>query len=221
MKEDKFCANYYAEMDSQGKITALHSELDDETFEIKTMTDENRGILSKKNFKAGEIINSCKSLIVSPDKLNKKIRVMVNGKEYSPIDKDTHPTDYTHGKWLLFFWDSFLNHSCNPNICTKKSSTLQQEDGYFYYDNFAVRDIKAGDELFFDYDIFVYDAKDFGFECNCDSENCQKLIRGFKYLEPEKKRKHLTSLKSDNEVLYSYFIDLMKKDSDIALEAIN
>lgn len=57
-----------------------------------------------------------------------------------------------------------FNHSCEPNI------------GYFDSVTFvAIKDIKTGEELTFDYafsEIF-FEA----FECKCGNKNCRKLIR--------------------------------------------
>ncbi len=78
------------------------------------------------------------------------------------------------------FFDDNLNHSCNPNC-------------YIDFENLnliALKDIKKGDELSFNYNTSEYDLIDQGcsFECRCGSENCIKEIKGFKFLsEGEKK----------------------------------
>ena len=57
------------------------------------------------------------------------------------------------------------NHSCSPNIGFGDSSIIL----------FAIRDIKIGEELVFDYAMCETDKPPF--KCNCLSENCRKTIR--------------------------------------------
>lgn len=64
----------------------------------------------------------------------------------------------------------FVNHHCDPNLAV-------EEDGVTYV---ALRNIKAGDELFFDYSISEY--SDWEMPCHCDSKNCRKMIRSINEL---------------------------------------
>lgn len=57
-----------------------------------------------------------------------------------------------------------LNHSCEPNTGFGDNSLI------FY----AIRNIKAGEEVFFDY---AFSETEFEpFECHCGSANCRKII---------------------------------------------
>ena len=72
----------------------------------------------------------------------------------------------------------FINHSCEPN-------------GYIDIDNqtyVALRDIKVGEELTFDFHTTEFDISD-PFDCECKSKNCLKRIEGFKHLDKEQKKK--------------------------------
>lgn len=55
-----------------------------------------------------------------------------------------------------------LNHSCDP-------TTWPRENDMGAYDFIALRDLKAGDELTFDYEITEWELTDGGFECGCRS----------------------------------------------------
>jgi SET domain-containing protein len=68
----------------------------------------------------------------------------------------------------------FINHSCNPNC---ESSSI---DGRVFIQ--AVRDIAAGEELTYEYNLFDSDGDDA--DCYCGAEKC----RGTMFSEEEVKR---------------------------------
>lgn len=88
--------------------------------------------------------------------------------------------------------DNFQNHSCNPNSYVKKIGSK------FYL--IALKNIKKGQEITYDYDTNDYDNVKFEFVCRCNSKNCRKLIRGFKYLSDKQKKR-----------LEKYLIPYLKK----------
>jgi SET domain-containing protein len=73
-------------------------------------------------------------------------------------------------------YDDFLNHSCDPN-CYIDFSDISLR---------ALRRIPAGDELTFNYNTTEWDLINSrtpsSFVCDCNSDNCFGIIRGFKYL---------------------------------------
>ena len=72
--------------------------------------------------------------------------------------------------------DDLVNHSCNP------SCGLEFMDGRIRLR--AIREIKKGDELTFDYSTTM-DEDCWEMSCLCGDENCRKVIRDFKHLPPE------------------------------------
>ncbi len=70
-----------------------------------------------------------------------------------------------------------FNHSCEPNCGFKNSIELV-----------AIRDIKAGEELVFDY-AFCESLME-SFECSCGSKNCRKIIKPTDWKIPEIKKKY-------------------------------
>jgi hypothetical protein len=60
----------------------------------------------------------------------------------------------------------FINHSCDPNCET------EEIDGRVWIQ--AIRDIKAGEELTYDYHL--YDGDDDEARCNCGAASCRKTM---------------------------------------------
>lgn len=67
----------------------------------------------------------------------------------------------------------FVNHSCQPNCEMQKWSV----NGQFRMALFALRDIKPGEELTYDYNFSLFNPAE-GQECKCESENCRGVIGG-------------------------------------------
>jgi hypothetical protein len=84
-------------------------------------------------------------------------------------------------------FDNSLNHSCNPNCYINFEQNPNQPVLV------ALRDIKKGEELSFDYNTTDYNLKDLkvpeSFHCQCKASNCLGEIKGYKYLTPEQKSK--------------------------------
>jgi uncharacterized protein len=63
----------------------------------------------------------------------------------------------------------WINHSCNPNC-----EAIEEDDRIFIH---AMRDIQAGEELFYDYaleiDEPITDAAKKKFACHCGNPNCR------------------------------------------------
>jgi hypothetical protein len=72
--------------------------------------------------------------------------------------------------------DDFVNHSCDPNAGIRIDGTTAEL--------FAIRDIAAGEEIFFDYSTII-DEDDFTMSCLCGTPGCRRTIADGKYL-PEK-----------------------------------
>ena len=66
----------------------------------------------------------------------------------------------------------FLNHSCRPNAILHARVLV------------AVRDIRAGEHVTFDYDTNEWDMSD-PFMCRCGASSCRGMIRGYSHLARE------------------------------------
>ena len=74
----------------------------------------------------------------------------------------------------------WINHCCEPNC-----ETIEEDDRIFVY---ALRSLRPGDELFYDYKIVPAERRtkkvEKEFACRCGSEKCRKTM-----LEPIKRRR--------------------------------
>jgi SET domain-containing protein len=77
----------------------------------------------------------------------------------------------------------FVNHSCSPNCETV------EEEGHIYVN--AIRDIEAGEELLYEYNL--YDSDDDSQDCYCGAKNCRGTM--FSDLELKRRRKLATAAK--------------------------
>ncbi|HUI70510.1 MAG TPA: SET domain-containing protein-lysine N-methyltransferase, partial [Spirochaetia bacterium] len=78
--------------------------------------------------------------------------------------------------------DDYINHSCEPNAGLRISGTT--------VDLYAIRDIKPGEEILFDYSTTL-DEDDFTMSCQCSTPSCRRVIRDGKYLPPEVWQRYL------------------------------
>jgi|SRR3989344_1309729 len=121
---------------------------------VKTSKIHGKGVFANKNFKKGEVVI----------KYNLK---QLTKKEFGSLsDKEKHYTTLQEDKyWLFPSPERYVNHSCEPNVLPnfKKKG------------DFAVKDIKKGDEITTDY------RKDkvpgLNMKCNCGSKKCVKIVR--------------------------------------------
>ncbi len=82
----------------------------------------------------------------------------------------------------------FINHSCDANCET------EEIDGRVYV--MAIRHIKAGDEITYDY--CLYDGGDEEANCNCGSVACRRTMYSLKEVKSRKKKAQLAGKKPSN-----------------------
>ena len=68
--------------------------------------------------------------------------------------------------------DDYVNHKCNPNCVVSFPELFLV----------AVKKIKKGEELSFNYCTTEYDLEHCSFKCRCGAENCIGEVKGFKHL---------------------------------------
>lgn len=73
--------------------------------------------------------------------------------------------------------ESLVNHSCDPSTGFSGSDTL-----------IALRDLRQGDEITFDYSLVTADG--WAMDCRCGSENCRRKISDYSNLPEEIKEKY-------------------------------
>ena len=105
--------------------------------------------------------------------------VLTDRNEVPGIDYDHFCVfDVEHGKFQVYGFDRYMNHSCEPNCVTTDPRYVE---GGLVYSMTALADIKAGSQLFEDYFHFEYDEMKI-VDCACGAENCQGKINGFRNL---------------------------------------
>lgn len=126
-----------------------------------------------------------KCLIVAEDILKDEEIVSFDGDEYTAdkitdLSKDVadHAIQFAEHQWR----DSnsiarYINHSCNPNCGIKNLFTLV-----------AMKDIKKGEELLWDYDMT--EDSDWRMDCLCGAENCRKVIGSFALVPNETRERY-------------------------------
>jgi hypothetical protein len=100
--------------------------------------------------------------------------VFVTGIEDYDCPNSVHASQVSIDKWILFSkMGRTINHSCSPN-------TGVGYDGLNWYFR-ALRDIKAGEEITYDYDMMNYVVDNFP-HCLCKSAGCRGEIKGYRTL---------------------------------------
>jgi hypothetical protein len=139
------------------------------------------GIFATKKFKKGDVLYRGSYITLDPIKAtDSKVIILKTdvGGEYT-LDVYMHTVSRPDGKRELFYFDGFMNHSCNP-------TTISTECEGEYYNTEAARDIEVGEEITCDYDLFEWDSRDKGIEkCGCGAAKCRGKALGFKFLDPE------------------------------------
>ena len=132
-------------------------------YKIKKSNIDNKGLCAAKNIKKGTKIIYYKGKIITkketdrnPKYDNDKAIYLFNLNSRYDLDGDF---EYNTAR--------LINHSCNPN-CEVHGKGLKLWI-------FALRDIKKGEELSYDYG-FGYDKDYKQFVCNCGSTNCVGYI---------------------------------------------
>jgi uncharacterized protein len=132
-------------------------------YEIKKSTIDNKGLYAAKNIKAGRKVINYKGRIITVKETEKnkkfdndKAIYLFNLNKKYDLDGDF---EYNTAR--------LINHSCNPN-CEVEGKGLKLWI-------FALRDIKKGEELSYDYG-FGYDKDYKQFVCRCGAKNCVGYI---------------------------------------------
>jgi hypothetical protein len=131
------------------------------------------GVITKKEFGKGAVIFSVKGPILSEPTMY-SLSAGTN-KHIDPLRKDGS-FDFGH----------YLNHSCEPNVIIKIAGS---ENSVPYIEIVARRDIKAGEELAFDYASSEYDTVS-KTSCMCKAAICRGTIHGFKNLPSDIREKY-------------------------------
>jgi SET domain-containing protein len=128
---------------------------------IQKSSMHGKGIFATKDIAKGEVVFIIKG---------KKIKFLIDSKEQAE-KAGMNWVGYSRNQWIDPIEHCvYFNHSCDPNSAIKGRLTFV-----------AVRDIKKGEEITFDYSLNESDIF-WRMKCRCGSKNCRKQIRSIQYL---------------------------------------
>ena len=157
---------------------------------IKNVKGIGNGLFANKNFKKDELIFK-----IDLSKLKS-----YSPKELEKINTKDHEDYVGRGRYVVTFHPySYMNHSCEPNVLIKHETIARSK---FY----AMRDIKKGEQLTYDYGVNAMDqigTELWSTKCECRSKNCRGKLstcflkqpisiqkKYYKYLPQALKRKY-------------------------------
>jgi len=122
---------------------------------VKKSKIHGKGVFANKDFKKGEKILAIDDTHVVDD--------LFKLTEY----QKTYQCDWLKTKTVLMQApERYINHSCNPNSYVKTVDAIRTL--------FAMRDIKRGEEITYDYAINGYYKS--AMPCKCGAKNCRKIL---------------------------------------------
>ena len=123
-------------------------------------------------------------LIANEDIAEGEVVAEFDGPEYvaekaTDLEKDIadHAIQFEEHKWRDSKFARYINHSCEPNVGIKGLFALV-----------AMRDLKEGEELLWDYDMT--EDSDWRLGCLCGTSSCRGVIGAFGLLPQETRDKY-------------------------------
>ena len=148
--------------------------------EVKNSRISGKGFFAKKIILKGERICFMKGELMDLNEMVERVDFdEEEGSDPLGVDDETYID-------LDEFYRS-INHSCKPNAFIRGKNELV-----------ALKDIKEGEEIFFDYSTTMDDEKiprdeQWTMECNCGSENCRGIVDQFKTLPKDRRDFYITN----------------------------
>lgn len=126
-------------------------------FKVRSSGISGQGTFALRKIVRGEFITKLTGVPITKRKLYST---------YPDIAHSDDPLQITHDLFLLLNHDGkAINHSCEPNCCLRNLSDL-----------YAIRDIRPGEELTYDYATTVGINDAINMPCNCQSPHCRQKI---------------------------------------------
>ncbi|MBP9703077.1 SET domain-containing protein-lysine N-methyltransferase [Candidatus Woesebacteria bacterium] len=159
--------------------------------EVKNSPIQGKGVYATKSFSVGELV-----LIIDDSHVVTDESTLTN-------DDNEFRADYFDNKIVLMQSpEVYINHSCDPNTYVK---TI---DGIRYV--LAMKPIKVGDEITYDYSI--NGDNEGTFPCHCGSQKCRKVYQGnFFKLAIETQKGYIPYLDSWFTKKHSFEIEELKQ----------
>jgi len=154
------------------------------TLSIRPSPIQGYGVFANRDIHKGEMITLMRGTILTVPEVQK---LYLNGQTRTTCDT----LQIAEQKYVLLDpLHNSINHSCNPNAGMRKIRSLV-----------ALRNIRKGEEVTFDYSIVewtprnytAYDPHDWPLRCDCHSPRCRKLIKCFPYVPKALQNKYVRS----------------------------
>ncbi len=140
--------------------------------EIRNSDTHGKGVFATTHLPIGSVVCTLEGEELSHTKMVDRI---VHGKE------DINDP-FQIGKRTYLDLDEIsrsFNHRCDPNTGIRKRSEM-----------FAIKDIKPGDEITFDYSTTIAPT-DWRMECRCGAEKCRKVISDVRSIPKKQLKRYL------------------------------
>ena len=132
----------------------VHQDLPD-GIEVKPSGSTGYGVFASKAFAKGDVLFIGRYMLV-PRKEYSEIKLVLDNREKAEFTLNTDMHTTAGNKWLaLYFFDAFMNHSCDPNCYTPTPTRSLAKQAQ--YEKVALRDIQPGEEITCDYNLFCAD----------------------------------------------------------------
>ena len=165
------------------------------------------GIFSTQFMPKGSVVYTGKQLVIPNEYA--QFRLVLDNQDSAEfiLNTDTHSVQFTESQRWLYLFDSFMNHSCDPNTISHQTKELKENN---QYETVALKDIFPGDEITCDYNLFEYDCHGKVIEkCLCGFTNCVGRVAGYRFLTPAEQRSRIQLVES--EVLGAMTADPVNK----------
>ena len=126
---------------------------------------ESYRLVAARDFEKDQIVYSNESLIFEEDC---SIVIEVAG-ERKWLDNLIHTVNRDNGNREFFYFDSFQNHSCDPNTVMIYRTVNE-------YDIIATRNIAKGEDITCDYESFDIGLDGTSFQCECGASICRGIV---------------------------------------------
>jgi hypothetical protein len=142
--------------------------------EPSTFVTGELGVIAKRAYKKGEILFRVEGPVQARPT---KYSFAVSLDRHIEPEREDGVSDFGH----------YLNHSCEPNVIVRP---VEKGIAAAHIDVIARGDIRAGEELAFDYASLEYELSIRNAACKCGASKCRKTIHGFKDLPASIKRRY-------------------------------
>jgi len=156
--------------------------------QVKDFGKKGQGLVANEDIKAGDFVIEYIGEIIDRDEMDRRAEAN-DGKVTHHYYFDLGRSQAVAGSEFIDAKNfgnvaRFINHSCDPNLQSQVWNVLAEKCVGF----FALRDIKNGEELSFDYQFKVFNKKERQ-RCLCGAENCRGWLDGSLKKESKKKKK--------------------------------